>query len=161
MCCAHRGSQLLGVVPSHVAMDQPRVLCLKPPIPPPASPWLANSKRHWLWLARKYEERLIIYKNDYDKVKLIEELQKTLAEEKSRRKKAEEKVQRYEHAHKRVLNFVVGEFVLPPPPSQPELGSKDAPICVPDTEETTRPGGGTPQKRVRVSLSVRPKVVAA
>ena len=60
-------------VPDRAAME------LHIPPPPPASPWMANSKRHWPWLAQTYEERLRLFCSDSHKVERTSELQKALA----------------------------------------------------------------------------------
>ena len=46
-----------------------------PPPPPPANPWMATSKRHWLWLTDKYEERLQLYWGDHGKTEHNAQLQ--------------------------------------------------------------------------------------
>ena len=100
---------------------------------------MANSKKHWLWLTKTYEERLRSYWRDSRKDDRESELQKKFDEEKSTRKRAEDRIERYQRAHGRFLNYMVKEFVLPQPPPQPDLGKKKAPICVPDEEAAAAP----------------------
>ena len=159
VCCHSVARIIFAGASGRITMDQPRELCPKPPTPPPASPWMASSKMHWLWLARKYEDQLLIYRNDMDKNKLIEQLQKRIAEEKSGREHAEKTISNYKHAHKRLVNFVVKELVLPPPPPRPEPGPQKAPICVPDDDAATGQGAAPP-KRPRISATRRPTLAA-
>ena len=110
---------------------------------------MANSKRHWLWLAKTYEERLRLYWADrrHTEVERNSGLLKALAEEKIKRQKSDDKVERYESAHQRWVKLTLTELSLPPPPVRAEVGPKKAPICVLDDDAAAAPAGDAPQKK--------------
>ena len=92
-----------------------------PPPPPPANPWMATSKRHWLWLTDTYQERLRCHWGDHGEAERNAELQQELSMEKAKRRKVEEKLQRYEVVHRRWLKFLMKELTLPLAPAvEPE-----------------------------------------
>lgn len=81
----------------------------------------------------------VLYWSDSHKDNGESALQKKLAEEKRPPKIAEDRLERYQRANGRFLNYMVKEFVLPHSPPQPELGKKKAPICLPHEEAAAAP----------------------
>ncbi len=103
-----------------------------PPPPPPANPWMATSKRHWLWLTDKYEERLQLHWGDHGEAERNAELQEELSMEKAKRRKVEEKLRRYEVVHQRWFKFLMKELTLPPAPAPAARPARNGPIIVLD-----------------------------
>ena len=116
-----------------------------PPPPPPANPWMAGSKRQWLWLADKYEERLRCYWGDHGETERNAELQQELANEKAKRRKVEEKLRRYEVVHRRWFKFLMKELTLPPAPAVEPEKNNGAIIVLDDSAGAldTTPGSRT------------------
>ncbi len=128
---------------SNLSEPRAHIMEVEVPPPPPASPWVANSKQHWLFLTKTYKERLKLYWKNLHGEEREEDLKKQLAEERAKCKRAQATIANYQQVHKRIVDLVVKELVLPPPPP------KKAPICIRDEDVAT--GESQPKKKARLT----------
>ena len=141
-CCVVVRRSTLGAWLKPVQSRAPDIMEVEVPPPPPASPWVANSKQHWLYLTKTYKERLKLYWKNLHGEEREEDLKKQLAEERAKCKRAQATIANYQQVHKRLVDLVVKELVLPPPP-------KKAPICIRDEDVAT--GESQPKKKARLT----------
>ena len=87
------------------------------PPPPPTSPCVANSKQHWLFLTKTYQERLKLFWSNFHSEEREEELKRELVEERAKYKRAKAIIADYQRTHERLVDLVLKELELPPPPT--------------------------------------------